>query len=48
MSCTTCFPAQPVSGAEQEALKELEKEYVGLQRKKVGFDNGSLSNLHAV
>lgn len=45
VSCTKCFPAQPVSGAEKQALKELEEKHVG-QRKKIrpikGFDYGSL------
>lgn len=44
VSCTKCLPAQPVSGAEQGALKELENEYVGLRRKlrpmNAGFDYG--------
>lgn len=48
--CTNCFPAKPISGAEQGSLKELENEFVALRRRlrpmSAGFDYGSLSNVH--
>lgn len=50
LPCTNCFPPEPIGGAEQGSLKELENEYVALRRRlhpmSAGFDYGSLSNVH--
>lgn len=48
VSCTKCSSAQPVSGAEQGTLNELEKKYTELHREIrpiKGFAYGSLSNM---
>lgn len=56
--CTKCFPVKPISGAEEGALKDLEKEYVALRKSLVPrksphpmstrFDYGKLSNTHPI
>lgn len=51
VSCAECSSVQPVSGAEQGALHELEKMYTELRRKIQpikGFAYGSVSNIRTV
>jgi len=51
--CTNCSNTEPMSGAEQGTLKELENKYVALRRKlrpmmSAGYDYGSLSNIDTI